>query len=140
MTLWSASRALARRHVVRPLAPRRLAWSPSPPSSSQLAATRSFPFRALQPRLYIARQRERFLLPFSLAASSAVPAPLPRHEAMSTPAVQFRQALLAQTPITLTDAAGNEVPKMVQAAKIQLGPDVAIDKVGAFAGSVVSPT
>ena len=59
---------------------------------------------------------------------------------MSTPAVQFRQALLAQTPITLTDAAGNEVPKMVQAAKIQLGPDVAIDKVGAFAGSVVSPT
>lgn len=56
---------------------------------------------------------------------------------MSTPAVQFRQALLAQTPITLTDAAGVEVPKMVQAAKIHLGPDVTLDKVGAFATSVL---
>lgn len=52
---------------------------------------------------------------------------------MSTPAVQFRQALLAKTPITLTDAAGSEVPKIAQAAKIHLGPDLTIDKVGAFA-------
>lgn len=52
---------------------------------------------------------------------------------MSTPGIQFRQALLARTPITLTDAQGSPVEKIGQAAKIHLGPNVVIDKVGAFA-------
>jgi hypothetical protein len=89
------------------------------------------------------RRRPCFL---PLARSSLSPtdlayivrAPRKSVNTMSTPGIQFRQALLARTPITLTDAQGSPVEKIGQAAKIYLGPDVVIDKVGAFARYVLS--
>ncbi|CED82901.1 RNA polymerase II assessory factor Cdc73p [Phaffia rhodozyma] len=50
----------------------------------------------------------------------------------ASPAVHLRRAILAQTPITLSNSAGSSVASLATASRIHLGPDQSFEKIGAF--------